>query len=130
MGGQPSEVGQLAGAQVGGELIGEFGLAAALVRHRKEIDHEPASSPVRQSFAQAIENSAVAIAREQSITVDEIEQRHWLAPQGMDHVPIDDLVVLAVWMRPPTRQGEEMGAANERVETIVEGHAQLVADQT
>ena len=32
---------------------------------------------------------------------------------------IDDLVVLAVGMRPPTRQGDEMGAADEHVETIV-----------
>lgn len=76
MGAQLSEVRQLAGVQGGGELTGEFGLAAALVRQRKQIDHEPAGFPVRQPFAQAIEGSAIGIAREQPITVDEIEQRH------------------------------------------------------
>lgn len=89
---QPSEIGQLAGVQVGGELTGEFGLAAALVRQRKQIDHEPAGFLVRQPFAQTIEGPPIGIAREQSITVDEIEQRRWLAPQGMDHVvkpPLD-----------------------------------------
>lgn len=43
---------------------------------------------------------------------------------------IDDLVVLAVGMGPPTRQGDEMAAADEHVETIVvKAHPQLVADQ-
>ena len=43
---------------------------------------------------------------------------------------VDDLVVLAVGMRPPTRQGDEMGTADEHVETIiVKAHPQLVADQ-
>lgn len=65
----------MAGVQIGGELTGEFSLAAALVRQRKQIDHEPAGFPVRQPFAQAIEGSAIGIAREQPITVDEIEQR-------------------------------------------------------
>lgn len=38
--------------------------------------------------------------------------------------------LLAVGMRPPTRQGDEMGAADEHVETIVvKAHPQLVADQ-
>ena len=64
VGAQLSEVGQLAGVQVGGELTGEFGLAAALVRQRKQIDHDPAGFPVRQPFAQAIEASAIGIARE------------------------------------------------------------------
>ena len=73
LGAQPSEVGQLADVQVGGELTGEFGLAAALVRQRQQIDHEPAGFPVRQPFAQAIEGSAIGIAREQPIPVDEIE---------------------------------------------------------
>lgn len=95
-------------------------LAAALVRQGKQIDHDPACPPVRQLFAQAIEGSAVSLAREQSITVDQIEESHRLAPQGLDHVPIiDDLVVLAVWMRPPARQGNEMDAADEHVEAIV-----------
>ncbi|MGY4353182.1 hypothetical protein ACVWXM_009699 [Bradyrhizobium sp. GM7.3] len=56
--------------------------------------------------------STIGLAREQPIAIDRIEQRHWLAPQGMDHVPIMGyLVVLAVEMRPPTRQGDEMSVA-------------------
>lgn len=39
------EVGQLAGVQLGGELTDECGLAAALVRQRRQINHEPAGFP-------------------------------------------------------------------------------------
>ncbi|MBM7487973.1 hypothetical protein ACVWWI_006479 [Bradyrhizobium sp. USDA 3686] len=107
-------------------------LAPAFMGRCEQIDHDPAGFPVRQPLAQAIEGSAIGIAPEQPITVDEVEQCHWLAPQGMDHAPIiDDLIVLAVGMRPPTRQGDEMGAADEHVETIVlKAHPQLVPDQT
>ncbi|TWB85970.1 hypothetical protein FBZ93_1352 [Bradyrhizobium macuxiense] len=38
---QLSEVGQLAGAQVGAELTSEFSLVGALMRQRKQIDDEP-----------------------------------------------------------------------------------------
>jgi hypothetical protein len=42
-----------------------------------------------------------------AVAVDEAEERHRLAAEGMDHVPIiDDLVVLAAGMRPSTWQGD------------------------
>ncbi len=98
----------------------------------EQIDHDPAGLLVRQVFAQGVEGSAVSFTREQPIAIDQIEKRHRLAPQGMDHVTIiDDLVVLAVGMWPPAQQGDEVGAADEHVEAIVvEPHPQPVADQT
>jgi hypothetical protein len=39
---QRGDVGQLRRRKIGGEQRGEFGLAAALVRERQKIDHQPA----------------------------------------------------------------------------------------
>lgn len=120
MSAQPVDVGQSAGVRIGRELIGEFGLAAALMSKREEIDHDPAGLFVRQALAQSVEGSPIALPRKQPVPIDQIEKRHWLAPQGMDHVPIiDDLIVLAIGMRSPARQGQEMRAADEHVEVIV-----------
>ena len=44
---QPVEFGKSAGVKVGRELIGELGLAAALMSEREEIDHDPAGLLVR-----------------------------------------------------------------------------------
>jgi len=44
---QPVEARQLAGVKVSRELIGEFGLAAALMSEREEIHHDPAGVFVR-----------------------------------------------------------------------------------
>ena len=95
---QPAEIGQSAGVEIGGEQIGEFGLAAALVGERQQIDHQPAGRFLRASVSeQPIEGPAIGVAREELVAVDEIEQRHGFAPQGVDHVAIiDDMGVLAV----------------------------------
>ena len=46
---------------------------------------------------QGIEGPPVGLAREQPVAIDEVEQRHGLAAQGMDDVVVvDDLVVPAV----------------------------------
>ena len=42
----PSEIGQFADVQIGGELTGELGPRRRLVRQRMQTDHEPACFPV------------------------------------------------------------------------------------
>ena len=87
--------------RVGGELIGQFALAAALVGQGQQLDHDAAGLPLRQPFQEGIEGSPIGLAREELVAIDEVEQRHRLAAQRMDDMPIvDDLVVLARWMRP------------------------------
>jgi hypothetical protein len=44
----------------------------------------------------------IGATREELLTIDQIEQGHWLAAQGMDDVPvIDDVAMLSAGMRPP-----------------------------
>jgi len=117
--------------EAGGQRIGQLALAAALVGNGEELDHSAAGLALRQSFDKQIESSPVGLTRKQPIAVDEVDERHRLAPQGMDHVPvIDDLVVLAGGRGPATRQGHEVGGADEDVEPVViEANAQAMADQ-
>ena len=128
---QERQVGEPVGVQLGGETLGEFGLATALMREREQVDHEAACLLLGQLLEEGVEGSAIGFAREEPVAVDEVEERHRLAAQGMDHVPvIDDLIVLAVRMRAPARQRHEMRAADEQVEPIVvEAHPQSMADQ-
>ena len=97
---QRRDVGQLGRREIGGEQGGEFGLAAALVGERQKIDHQTARGFFREFFEQPVEGQAVGVAREQLVAIDEIEQRHGFAPQGVDDVAIiDDMGVLAVRRR-------------------------------
>src|SRR5436190_9406305 len=41
---------------------------------------------------QRFEGAPVGAAREELLTIDQIEQAHWLAAQGMDDVPVVDQV--------------------------------------
>src|SRR3954453_15894772 len=70
-------------------------------------------------------------AREELLTIDQVEQGHWLAAQGMDDVPvIDHVAVLAVGMRPPAAQRHQRRRAEKTFEPIVvKTHAQAMADQ-
>ena len=99
---QGGDVGQLPGLQIGGEQIGEFGLAAALMGQGEQVDHDAAGLLLRQPLQEGVEGSAIGFAREQLVAIDEVEQRHRLAAQRVDHMPIvDDLVVLAAGMARP-----------------------------
>ena len=97
----------------------------------KKFDHDAAGLPFRQLFKQSIEGLPVCLARKEPVTIDKVEQRHRLAAQRMDDMPvIDDLVVLARGMGPPARQRHEMGAADEDIEpVIVEAHPEPVSNQ-
>jgi hypothetical protein len=46
---------------------------------RQQLDHDPASDTRRPRLEQALPGSAVGRAREQRVTVEEMQQRHRLA---------------------------------------------------
>ena len=51
---------------------------------------------------QRLEGAGIGAAREQLVAIDQIEQRHRLAAQRMDDVPVvDDVAVLAAAVRRP-----------------------------
>ena len=113
---QSGHVGQAAGLEIGGQLIGQLGLAAALVGQGEKIDHDAAGLPLRQPLQEHVEGSPIGLAREQLVAIDQVEQRHRLAAQRMDDMAVvDDLVVLAVGMRAPARQRHELRAADEDI---------------
>ena len=82
-------------------------------------------------FARSASKRAHRRAGEELIAIDEVEQRHRLAPQGADDMPIvDDMTVLAAQVGPAARQGHERRGAEEAIEpVVVEAHAQPMADQ-
>ena len=131
VGAEGGDVGQPAGLQIGGEKIGEFGLAAAVVGQGEQVDHDAAGLLLGQPLQEGVEGSAIGLAREQLVAIDEVQQRHRLAAERVDHMPIvDDLVVLAAGMCPPARQRHQVRAADEQVEPIViQAHAQPMPDQ-
>ena len=65
------------------------------------------------------------------IAADQAGQRHRLAPQGMDHMAaINDVAAPLVTIAPATRQGQQMGGPEEKVEPVImQPHAQAVTDQ-
>jgi len=77
--------------------------------------------------------AGISAAREQLVAVDEVEERHWLLAQRVDHVMVvNDMATLvaALW-RSAALQGEELGRTEEAVEPVViEVNVQAMADQT
>src|SRR6267143_2938737 len=80
---------------------------------------------------QRFEGALIGAVREELLTIDQVEQGHWLAAQGMDDVPvIDDVAMLAAGMRPPAAQRHQRRRAEEAFEAVVvEPYAKPVADQ-
>ena len=88
--------GSWAAARSAVEQCREFGLAAALMGQRQKIDHQTARRLFRDLFEQPVKGQAIGVAGKQLVAIDEIEQRHGFAPQGVDHVAIvDDMGALA-----------------------------------
>ena len=83
------------------------------------------------NFQQVIEHQAIGITREQAVAIDQPQQRHGFAAQGMDHVAvIDNVAVLPVHAGAATRQGHESRAPDEDVEAvIIQADTQTVPDQ-
>ena len=97
----------------------------------QQPDHAPAGVALIEGIEQRIEGAAVGVAREQLIAVDDVQQGHRLAAQGMDEMVIVDHVATApVAMGATAAQGQQWGGADEQLQPIiVEVDAQGVADQ-
>ena len=120
---QGGDVRELGGLEIGAEPCCEFGLAAALVRERQQIDHQTAGRRVWKLFEQPVEGPPVGVAGEQLVAVDEVEQRHRFAPQGVDDVAvIDDMGKLAGRHRAGPA-GDGRSAGRHRVEDLLERKA-------
>ncbi len=117
---QRVKVGQLAGIESGIDDFGELGLAGAVMGKRQQPDHDAARSLLGSAGQQRLEGASIGAAREELLAVDEIEQGHGLATQGMDDVPvIDDVAVLAVGVRAAAAQGHQRRRAEEAFEPVV-----------
>ncbi|ESX66362.1 hypothetical protein X757_31785 [Mesorhizobium sp. LSHC414A00] len=102
-----SNIGHLAGVEGLGELLGKVALAASIMGQRQQLDHDLAGLPFRQP--------------RDACHVDEIEKRHRLFAQGMDHVPIiDDLIVPPIGMSSASGQRHQLCSSDKDLEAIVE----------
>lgn len=101
------------------------------MRERQKADHDAASGPLAQSGEQGVERQGVGTAGEELVAIDQVEQRHRLAAQGMDDMAIvDDMAMFAIGLWPPAPQGGDERRALEAVEpVVVKSHAQAVPDQ-
>ena len=111
---------------------GEFGLAGALERERENPDHGAASWSLTETGEQGVERQGEGSAGEELIAIDQIEQRHGLAAQGMDDVTVvDDMAMFAVRPGPTASQDDDGRRALETFEPIViKAHPQPMADQS
>ncbi|MGY4327323.1 hypothetical protein ACVWWG_001740 [Bradyrhizobium sp. LB7.2] len=77
---------------------------------------------------QGVECKGVGAAGKELLAIDQIEQRHRFAAQGVDDMAIvDDMAMLAVWLRSPAPQGDDVRGALEAFEAVViKTHAQSV----
>src|SRR5512132_1534426 len=111
VGADGGHVGQPPGLQIGGEKIGEFGLTAAVVGQGEPDEHDAAGLLVGQPLQEGVEGSSIGLAGEELIPIDEVEERHRLAAERVDHMPIvDDLIVLAACMCSPAGQRHQVRA--------------------
>jgi hypothetical protein len=97
----------------------------------EELDSRAAGQAVGQAGAQGLESAGVGRPGEEFVAVDQPEQRHRLAAERVDDVPVvDHMAVPAVGMRSPAGGGELVRAAEVDLEpAVVEAHAQAMADQ-
>ena len=98
---------------------------------RQQPDHGSAGPLLGVGGQQRLEGALIGAAREELLTVDQIEQRHRLATQSVDDVPvIDDVAVLAARMRATAAQAHQRRRTEKAFEPIiVEPHAQPMPDQ-
>ncbi len=76
----------------------------AVMGEREEVDGDAAGLSLGKRGTQGLEGVPIGWAREEPVAVDEVEQRHRLAPEGVDDVVVvDDLIVPSVRMSPPPR---------------------------
>src|SRR5271166_4008524 len=101
-------------------------------RERENPDHGAASWSLTETGEQGLERQGEGSAGEELVAIDQIEERHRFAAQGMDDVTIvDDMTMFAVRLGPTAPQGDDGRRALETFEPIViETHPQPMADQS
>ena len=98
----------------------EFRLAGTFVCERQKTNHGAARWSLADSSEQSVERKGVGAARKELVAIDQIEQRHWLAAQGMNDMAIvDDMAMFAVRQRSPAPQGDDVRGALEAFEPVV-----------
>ena len=116
---------QSAGIEFGVNGLGEIGFARPIMSERQQPDHGAAGLLPAVTGKQRLKGTLIGAAWEQLLTIDEVEQGHWLAAQGVDDVPvIDDMTVFAVGVRLNATQRHQRRRAEKAVEPIiVKAHA-------
>lgn len=106
--------------------LGQFVIGA----QGRQFDHHLAGAAKVAALLQRFEGAFVGGAWEQLIAVDEIGERHRLAPQRMDDVPVVDEMSAASFRDGTTApQASDGRGAEEAFEPIVEdAHAQAMPD--
>src|SRR5205823_12961502 len=84
------EIGQSAGIEFSVDGLGELGLAGPIMSERQQPDNGAARLLLAVTGQQCFEGALIGAAREELLTIDQVEQGHWLAAQGMDDVPVID----------------------------------------
>ena len=125
------EIRQSSGIELGIDSPSELGFAGTIMSERQQSDDRAARLLLAVTGQQCFEGALIGAAREELLTIDQIEQGHWLAAQGMDDVPIiDHMTVFAAGMRSPAAQRDQRRRAEETFEPIViQPHAKPMADQ-
>jgi len=114
------KIGQSAGIEFGVNSLGEIGFARPIMSECQQPDHGAAGLLLAVTGKQRLEGALIGAAREQLLTIDQVEQGHWLAAQGMDDVPvIDDVAVFAGGVRPPATQRHQRRRAEKAFEPII-----------
>jgi hypothetical protein len=105
--------------------------AVALVGQTEQFNHALACLALRELLEQTIEGQSIGLARKDLIAVDQVEQRHGLAAQRVDDVPVvDDVTVFAIGARTAALQRHQGRAAQEQFQPVViQPHAQSMTDQ-
>ena len=129
--GQDFEVRQATGGEVGFDGERQLRLAGALMSKREQADHGAAGAAFAVLRQQRLEGRGISPPRKQLVAIDQVQQRHRLAAQRMNHVPIvDDMAMLAVRSGAAAPQGDEMRRALKAFEPVVmQANPQAVADE-
>src|SRR5215813_7268184 len=78
------EVRQSSGIELGIDSPSELGFAGTIMSERQQSDDRAARLLLAVTGQQCFEGAPIGAAREELLTIDQIEQGHWLAAQGMD----------------------------------------------
>src|SRR5262245_15369905 len=125
------KIGQSSGIELGVDSPSELGFAGTIMSQRQQSDDGAARLFLAVIGQQCFERALIGAAWEELLTIDQIEQGHWLTAQRMDNMSIiDHMTVFAAGMRSPAAQRDQRRRAEETFQPIViQPHAKAMADQ-